>query len=183
MAQIFDALVTRAPELVLFIGFVAAAYALIGRLTLRAEVLGVARSATEDLYAKADELLRDPTLPDDLKGVLYDVLLAVTNDELGKAAFKAISEPNLQPSREFGLKEALDALRQNNPTLADQFFDALRAGMASIVCSHAFSSRQITVTLARNVSERKHLVRTTEQVERRLGEIEFPPRHAAFGAA
>jgi hypothetical protein len=115
----------------------------------RAACLRAAKRATNDFYDLAEQLLADGAVPDRLKQVLYDFTLAVTDKEAGALAFEAMLEgmgqdkrPAASPS---GLGPMLDALRRNRGDLYDDFHNAMRAAMASLMFSYGPGHAKVLV--------------------------------------
>lgn len=147
------------------------AYLLINRLTFRGDLLAVASAATKRFYSQADELFREPDLPDDLKSVLYDVLLAVTKDDLGRLVCQDILRADDRPRRDSALAASLKVLRRDHPAVAAKFFDVVRLGVSSILFSHGYSMRHAAITIAKTANDQSGLVRAAEALERTLDEI------------
>jgi hypothetical protein len=140
-------------------------------LTFRGDLLAVAGAATKKFYSQADELFTEPNLPNDLKSVLYDVLLAVTRDDIGKVVCRDIIKEDDSVRRDSGLEASLDALIRDQPSIAAKFLDVMRLGMTSILYSHAYSMPRAAVTIAKTTNDQSGLVRAAEVLERKLGEI------------
>jgi hypothetical protein len=172
MTTMLDVLMDRSVELVLAavpVGL--ASYLLINRLTFRGDLLAVASAATRKFYSQADELFTESNLPDDLKSVLYDVVLAVTKDDIGRLVCQDIMKADDRPHKDSGLEASLRTLIRDHPGIASRFLDAVRLGMTSILYSHAYSMRRAAITIAKTTNDQSGLVRAAEALERKLGEI------------
>jgi hypothetical protein len=164
--------------------FVIISYDIINHWNARAYVYRVAQSATRDFYATADLLLAHPNVPETLKTVLYDLLVAVTDDKLGKRAFDIImrvaTEGTGSPSRHANsLRAALGELRQQHPDLADQLIDAFRDGFWAIVCGHGHADSKVTITGVRTTSHNDLLVKVAGVIEKQIDALK--PRPSSWG--
>jgi hypothetical protein len=115
----------------------------------RAACLKAANRATNDFYDLAERLLVDTAVPDRLKQTLYDLTLAVTHKEAGVIAFETMIEWMEQKERpstsKTGLGSVLDALRKNRGDLYDDFNNALRAAIASLMFSYGPGHSKVVV--------------------------------------
>jgi predicted transposase YbfD/YdcC len=148
-------------------------YLLINRLMFRGDLLAVASAATKKFYSQADELFRDPNLPEDLKALLYDMLLAVTKDDVGKLVCQALVKVDDRPRarRDGGLEASLKTLIREHPGVAAKFLDVVRLAVTSIVYSHAYPMRRAAIAVAKTAAnDQSGLVRAVEALERKLGE-------------
>lgn len=174
MMAVIEALSNYAAEMMLAAFTVCMGLFFARRFRQRAAIFRLAYDATASFYAQADELFKEPELPDTLKAVLYDVLLAVTKDDVGQIAFDAISYADAPPPAGSPLSEAVEELYTKHPVLAGRFFDALRSGIVSVVCSHAHSDHSISATIVKAISS-VEVVKKAELVERGL--VKYRPAY------
>jgi hypothetical protein len=105
--------------------------------------------ATNEFYDLAERLLADASVPDRLKRALYDLTLAVTDKDAGPMVFDAMlkwieagrpSSPS--PS---GLVSELEELRKNRGDLYDDFHNASRAAIASLMFAYGPDHSKVVV--------------------------------------
>lgn len=143
-------------------------------LNRRAELRAAARDLTAKFYGKADSLLGDEAISETLKAVLYDVLVAVTIEEVGTVAFEVLVDTSLHSvgsSQGGAIASALTELRGKAPELADDFNDAIRDAFAAILCAHAHSDERVMITFVTGTNHQDQLVRYAERVASRIGSI------------
>lgn len=121
----------------------------------RAVCLRASYKMTNDFYDKAEKLLRDPVVSNDIKTYVLDLTEAVTNPELNKIALGIIidsisstSEGDKKLRADNALEDSLDELRSYRTELVDTFYDAIRLAFGSILLSSNKDDPRVSITYA-----------------------------------
>lgn len=167
--------------LVSLLCFAMFALRLIRIFELQAEAYAVAKQATENFYILVDELLKDPETPEAIKTLLYDVLIIVTEDEIGQKAcqrfMNMMTTEHEEPHADSNslLNRELESLSSSRTDLYNKVLEALREGIYSVIYSHAYTLRssrsmRVTMTMAKT-TRRSQLVKTAETFEQYLTDL------------
>jgi hypothetical protein len=121
-------------------------YQVLWRTRIRVQHLRIAIRASNDFYDRAEILLKDPATPEVLKLMIFDIGLAVSNEEDGRKAslliMKTIADfhhrKRVAPRPRKELLDQLDQLRSSRGDLYDAFNEALSAAYAAILASYIF---------------------------------------------
>ncbi|SCZ24225.1 hypothetical protein [Afifella marina] len=153
----------------LLVALFVAAYWRVWRLEQRADVLDLAREASEDFYDMAESVLSDPAAPEEVKRALYDVARAVTEQDAGHEIYQLVLQSTLKeelrPRAKGGLTTAMDQLRRHRSDLYENAEGAFRAGLAAILLGHAGFDRKMSVTVVRS-ARYPILMRLVEMIEK-----------------
>ncbi|GJM00250.1 MAG: hypothetical protein DHS20C07_19290 [Methyloligella sp.] len=137
----------------------------------RGKCLKVAIKSTQDFYDNAETLLNDSVLPDYIKGHVYDMVLAVTDEDANRIALNAIVDSFDLPEEEIKnpgrLSKSLNELSMHRPELVDMFYDTMSAGLVSILFSQDKNTQRVSTTYAGNNNHK--LVRAlASKIEKKL---------------
>lgn len=144
------------------------------RAEIRLEHLDTAIAATNDFFNRAELLVKDPATPVSLKTMIFDIGLAVSDEEAGRKAMslilKSLGDINHRgrvphPRRE--ILNHLDNLRTTRGDLYDAFNEALRAGFTAILLAHGQDLKRSKMALSYNAtgSDRSRLLGLAESVD------------------
>jgi hypothetical protein len=147
-----------------------AVYSNIRSLREKASLHEATYLATRDYYSLAEEILKDPATPKQVKGVLTDLLLITTYDEMGKIAYDCLLElisenGNQLPQTTNSLKLSLDQLKCHRSDLYDSIFDAFRAAFTAIISGHCHSDGRVSITIRKTTNESSKLVALAEKLD------------------
>lgn len=148
--------------------FISVAQWKISILRRRTNFSKAARSLTSRFYERADKLLGDDNVPDSIKDVLYDVLIAVTEPKFGCIAYEVLQERQVNQRPGGPVHDALMEFRAKAPELADEFGDAVRDAFAAIICSYGYEDDRVTMNVVNATSHQAQLVKYAERVERKV---------------
>lgn len=138
---------------------------------LRTQCLRSAKFACEQFYDGAEKLLDNPAIPTSLKEMIFDLNLAVTDDEIGRKAAELFYEGVCEARRkgwseppDDEVMQELASLRQRHGELYDLFNDTLRWGFTGILMANCAIERGDMYPL--NGSSRSVMLRTAEILDR-----------------
>lgn len=118
-------------------------------LRQRAACLIAADSATNEFYDVTERLLADPSVPDRLKRALYDLTLAVTDRQAGPVVFDAmlrwIEAGRPEGPGSSGLASEMEELRTSRGDLYDDFNNASRSAIASLMFAYGPGHSKVVV--------------------------------------
>jgi hypothetical protein len=105
--------------------------------------------ALNEFYDLAQRLLADASVPERLKRALYDLTLAVTDKDAGPLAFDSMIEwieaGRPEGSGPSGLMAELEDLRKTRGDLYDDFHNAMRSGIASLMFAYGPDHSKVVV--------------------------------------
>ncbi len=153
--EIINALFGDVGLILLGIGAVLLARHIAKTSIARSVCLRASCKMTEDFYNKAEKLLNDPVVPDDIKSYVLDLTEAVTDPEYSKIAIDVIIESvsrtngtDKKLGKDSDLEKALDELRGYRSELVDTFYDSIRLAFGSILLSSNKNDPRVTITYA-----------------------------------
>ena len=94
-----------------------------------------------EFYLAVDGVLLSDQVPEGLKSTLFDILVVVSDDDVGSEVYKSLAA-----SPERARSTPLDGLlefMQTKPELEEQVFSAIRHGVAALILSHCHTDREM----------------------------------------